>query len=43
MKKGDLFIVDDLHPHLMRGFDYRSKDGIALMLCAGFNSEKAKA
>ena len=27
----------------MRGFDYRSKDGIALMLCTGFNSEKAKA
>ena len=23
MKKGDLYIVNDKHPHFMRGFDYR--------------------
>ena len=40
MEKGDLFIVDASHEHLMRGFDYRCKDGIALLLCCGFDSEE---
>ena len=40
MEKGDLFIVDASHEHLMRGFDYRCRDGIALLLCHGFDSEK---
>lgn len=38
LQKGDILIVTD--PSLMRGFDYRSKDGIALFIGKKLDSKR---